>query len=206
MNRIRLLQDFWIIPWENCNNHTHSTGTVFWHIIRRWYVNQMLWPLQATDLNSSEHLQGIWEQYLRQAVHQNLQMREYRSKERHSSRDGISRSVGHSTSLVENEMKSQHLDGLPWNYIKTAMVPRAWLPLILVIPWLFSSSTVRSKFPLLWNISTSNWWIAQISMFPDDVSTTLVILWFMSKYLKNSSSSAVICVQCESANVSMLTC
>ncbi len=34
------------------------------------------------------------------------------------------------------EISQQLLDGLPWYFVQTFMVPRGWIPIALVIPWL----------------------------------------------------------------------
>lgn len=42
-----------------------------------------------------------------------------------------------STTLGQTEIFHQLWDGLPWNFVQTFMVPKVWMLLTLVIPWLF---------------------------------------------------------------------
>lgn len=39
--------------------------------------------------------------------------------------------------LVETKTSKQLLDGLPWSFVQTFMVPGEWIILTLAIPWLF---------------------------------------------------------------------
>ena len=47
--------------------------------------------------------------------------------------------------LVQTEISQQLLDGLPWNLVQAVMVPRRWILLTLVIPWLFLSATMMLR-------------------------------------------------------------
>ncbi len=45
--------------------------------------------------------------------------------------------VGQSTTLVQTEISRQLFDGLAQNLVQTFLVPRWWILMNLVIPWLF---------------------------------------------------------------------
>lgn len=82
----------------------------------------------------------------------------------------LSQSVGPPL-WVQTETYQQLLDGLPWHFVQIFVVIWGWRLLTLVIPWLYSSATMRITFLVLsemsqWLLNGFAWNLLQIFMVP----------------------------------------